>query len=703
MWLTSRMFVGMTCFSALSVLAPHWTAAQPLESQVRTALEGMHNWLGEGENGKTWRHFLKSDQLLDELDKGRRADRTTVEDILNIYSGDTSGLERERFVAVRKALETWLSELPEIGLEDLPRAARDAKDEFVPTTEEDVARTRKEVVNAIDDLHRRLALGSEENTNMWKGYLRWSDMEEQLQREDGPDWRVLLTIASKYYENYVGLELPEFRAVRVDLKEYANAVLFSSNSKAQQYYEQHLDELAGLLISYAKEPKADDAIEIGKRLGWLERFAQAKELVTAVRQHHSRPNMFMQVSEGLLRTGIDTDVDERKDVQDVILGTDVWSDAHMKGRFTLNLIPGRQQGLMDIGLTGTVPSDSVGWNGPITVYSTGVTDVDATMRVIMDATGIDARPASARCQASSTIQSFDGPALAQWIASGRAERDRPLAEAISAARAARRVKKQIDGEMGPAMKNVNERYVNEFRNPLLRRDGFPQTLQFSTTEDYLHLRALEAGADQLAAPGKPPEFTGSHDMMVRTHESFFANSSQAAIGGITVTDEDVAEWAESMDGEGADEQVAAEEDDPWSITFASERPIDLRFDNQRVTISIRAKRFTSGDREVKKRLQISATYSVEKASQGVKLTRQGDVAVEFVGKVRLKASEVALKTIVKKRFDALFEPQILSEGLELPDQWKKAGKLKLQEIHCDDGWLALAWRMQSKDATTNRR
>jgi hypothetical protein len=683
----------MICFFGLFVLAPNRTAAQPVESQVSAALEQMHNWLGEGEKGKKWRCFLRSDQLLEELKKGTRADRRTLEEILEIYSGDTKGLTRRGFVKVRQALEAWLSELPKIGLADLPQAARDAKQEFAPTTADDVERARKKLDDAIDNLNGFLARGNEENTDRWKDYLRWSDMEEQLQAADGADPQMLNAIAARYYENNVGLELPMFTAVRVALRQYADAVLFSSNPKAQQYCEQYLDELAGLLISYESQSNLDDAVDIGRRVGWLERFGQAKELVTAIRQHHSHPNLFAQVSEELLRAGMDSNVDERRDVHDVILGTRVRSDAHVKGRFTLNLVPGRRQGLVDFGLDATITSDSVGRNRQVRIYSTGVTTVDATKRVIVDATGITDRPANARCQTSTTTRSIEGPALALGIASGRVERDKPLAEAISSQRAARRMERQIDNETERVVEKANERYVNEFRKPLLRRGGFPQILQFSTTEDDLHVRALEAGADQLAAPDRPPELTGTHDMMVRVHESFIANSSQAAIGGVTVTDEDVAEWAESLKGEESDESATAEEVEPWSIAFASERPIEAHFDNQRIALSVRAKQFASGDNEVKKRLRISATYDIEKTPQGVRLTRQGDVEVEFVGKERLKASEVALKTVVKKRFEALFEPQILSNGLKLPGQWEKAGELEFQEVYCDDGWLALAWRL----------
>jgi hypothetical protein len=101
-------------------------------------------------------------------------------------------------------------------------------------------------------------------------------------------------------------------------------------------------------------------------------------------------------------------------------------------------------------------------------------------------------------------------------------------------------------------------------------------------------------------------------------------------------------------------------------------------------------------------LEISATYAVEKMPDRARLVRQGDVQVDFVGRTKLSASDVAMKTFMKKKFDGLFKPEIVSEGLALPERWKSIGKLQLQQLGCEQGWLALGWLKPPAAATETR-
>ncbi len=697
-----RLFVVIILFSSPLFLWPNCATAQTGEARAKAAVDELHRWLGDGEDGLAWRRFLKSEQLTQQLAKGAEADRKAIREVLDVYSSDTAGLTKERFVAVRKALGAWLNELPLMRLAELPQAARDAKAEFRPITDEDLVRAKKNLVDAMTKLDLYLAKGGKKNAATWKEYLRWGEVDEQLKAEAGPDRKVLQSVATQYYEDTSGLEQPQFVAVRLALRNYADAILFSSNPKAQEYYEQHLDELARRLESYAKEPTAEDSSIIGKTAGWMERFGQAEDLVAAIRQHHSHPNLVVQVAESMMKTGFDTKIDKEMGVREYIMGTSIRGNAHMKGQATLDLVPNAEGATLDIVLSGTTTSDNVGYNGPVTIYSSGVTNVNARKRVVVDATGITVCPAQATCRTRTRVTSIAGSAIAQNVAWGRVRQNKSRAEAIASQRAARRAEDEMDDEVGQILGKGAEMFSDKFRNPLLRRDAFPQILQFSTTDDYMHVVGLRAGADQLAAPSEPPELAANHDLAVRLHESFAANLSQAALGGVTLTDEKLVELVEQMTGSVPEEMVITEEDDPWSITFDTERPIDTTFDDQNITIAIRGKKFTRGSQELKNRLKISATYKFERTAEGSKLTRLGDVQIEFTTK-RLSASQVAMKTFMKKRFEDMFKAEIVSEGIELPGQFQQAGKLALQQLHCDNGWIVLGWQQPPLGTRTAKK
>lgn len=676
--------------------------AQEAESRVQTALESLHRWIGGGEKGDGWRSVLRSDELEQQLALGDDADPAVVREIRDLYAGDTPGLQMRRFAAVRQALDAWLEELPPLSAAELPAAVEAARKRFHSVTDEQLQQARRQLDDAVRDLDRLMAKWVRSNREAWQAYLRWEEMKTQLAAES-PDLKVLQAISDGYYQNHEGLELPRFTAVREALRNYVNLTLFASNPKASEFYEKHLGELAKRLESYAAEPKADDAVLIGQIVGWMERFGQADEVVEAVRHHHSRPNLLVHLSEDMLQTGVETDVNERMRVTEVILGTTIRSNARMAGRVGLDLVPSDENAALDLLLTGTTYSNNTGFNGPVKILSTGVTSVRATKRVMVDAEGVTTGRARASANTRSNVYRVLARShLIEHVAWKKVRQSKSQTEVIASGRAARRVAAQMDREVGELLEPAKETFAERFRNPLLRRGGFPQLLSISTSEDFLFIKGLQAAADQLAAPGEPPALTADHDVAVRVHQSLFGNASQAMLGGVTLTDERMALMAERLTGEVPEELQITPETDPWSITFAAERPVEARFDDNQVEFFVRARQFTRSDQTLRENVAISATYKVEKTPEGSRLTRQGDVNVVFGEDRRLSVGDVAMKTFVRKKFENLFKPEFVSEGVALPGRWEQAGKMRLDQLLCDNGWIALGWYQPAAAPTIAR-
>jgi len=685
-------FVGIIVLVLVAGPAvPAADKAAPVEV-LKQKLRELDRWLGNDAHAPGWRQFLKVDVLTAELDKGAQADRTVVRGILDRYeSRHVAGLDRKRFVAVRGALANWLAELPTWPAEQLPEAARAAKKSFVTVTGAEVEQERERLAAAVAKLTRFLDAATAEDAARWKASLNWPQLETTLAAADRPDTRRLQAISEQFYQDVPGLERSEFVAVRQTLDKYVSLAVFASNADARKFYENHLDALAERLASYHQRPTTDEAIAIGKMLGWMERFGQARELIEAARSRHSHPNLFLEVSEALMQAGIDQNVDERAVVNEVILGTRVRGNARLTGAVTLNLVASDNNAAMDILLNGSTVSDSIGYNGPVRVFSRGFTSVAAKKSLLLDETGISDRPASARCSTRTRIGNVEAGHLIKHIAMRRIQQTKPQAEVIASRRAAGKIAASVDDRSHDLLGDANVAFNDKFRLPLLRRGGFPQVLRFRTTDEAMQVTMLQAGRDQLAAGTTPPPLNGKFDLAVRMHESLVGNLSQTVLGGITLTDEGLAKMIEDLTGKVPEELAVTDESDPWSITFASELPIEARFDAQTVKILIRGKRFGRGDQEVRKLLEISASYTIEKLPDRARLVRQGEVQVEFVGRQSLSTSDIAMKSFMKKKFDGLFKPEIVSEGLVLPERWKGMGKLQLQQLGCDDAWLALGW------------
>jgi hypothetical protein len=94
-------------------------------------------------------------------------------------------------------------------------------------------------------------------------------------------------------------------------------------------------------------------------------------------------------------------------------------------------------------------------------------------------------------------------------------------------------------------------------------------------------------------------------------------------------------------------------------------------------------------------MKISATYVIERTDAGARFVRQGDVQAEYVRQGFENAPKIAIKTLMRTKFDALFKPEFAGEGLQLPGNWGKSGPLQLGQFVSNDGWLVAGWNLAS--------
>ncbi len=665
--------------------------AADAEHKVRDQLTRLHAWLGEDQNAAAWKNHLRSAELEQELTSGRQASLEKVAHLFAIYSQLPSHLKSGRFVAVEQALQDWLEELSQARPDQLAVVARAAKLRFQPITDEDVEQAKSELVRAIRALDRFLASGNANNRAVWQTFLRWKELQDQVSSA-APEAEVLRQNEERFSRNEPGLELANFRKVRDAIRRYREIVSASTGMQREKYAEQ-LDKLADLLERFQQTNSADISGEIGPILGWLESSQQAPYLVAAVRQHYWRPNVFAEVSSDFLAAGIDDEVNETVEVNDFYKGTDLHGTATTIGRLGLVLVPDSDRASFEIRLSGTAVSKNVGYHGPVTIYSSGVTQINARKPLVADELGLRLNPATARCQTDSNIEGVAAKScLVQRIASRQAQSSQPGAEAWASRKAERQVAQRMDRQSSEMLAEPNHKFLEKFRNPLIRRGEFPRTFKLNTTSDRLFLTGMQANARQLGAPNAPPQADGTHDLTLRIHESLVGNFSEALIGGETLTDERLEKLVLDLTGEIPDELKIGPDKDPWSITFAADRPIDTQFKDDMLTISVRGRRFTRQDQNLRYAVDITAIYKVEKSPEVTKLVRQGDVEVVFVNDKNLGVGQVTFKTFIRRKFAALFRPEIVGEGLRLKGRWEHIGRLNLADFKSQGGWVAAGWQ-----------
>ncbi|MBP89826.1 MAG: hypothetical protein CMJ64_24485 [Planctomycetaceae bacterium] len=701
-------------------IAHHVEAASPCEA-VKDALSSMRAWTGDDDNGQAWKRFLKSDALAAEVAKGEQADAAQVRAILEIYSGDTPGLDVASFVSVREALVKWSSEL-DAGTSLLDRV-RAAKGNARTLADADVAAAKGTLLANVEQLEQFLDSGPSENAEKWKEFLQWRAMQAELAKADNPSLEVLNRSLVKYRENQTGLELPQFTGVRGSLLTYMNRVLFSADEDFATKYDQHVEQLATLLEKYNENPTSEDAIQIGRALGWFERAEQIPSVVESVRGAHSHANLLVSASKRLVGAGIEDTVDRTQGIQDVILGTSIRGTARLQGSIGLELVPSPERAAFDITLQGTAVSNNVGTNRGVTIYTTGHTNVTATKRIYVGENGMTSDAATGSAATSSTIDCIAAKlSIVRKIAWKQALSKKGQAERIASGRAAGRIAGEVDASAAEIIAESNENLDTKVRSPLIRREGLP-SLNFSTTAEHLVISLLHATRFQIAAPGPAPAFEGEYDLKARAHQSVVANLSESILGGVKLTDERIVELYEEAEREVPEDLQLKDDSEPWAITFARSQPIAVEFANGGVQVTVRCQTLHRGaeydrvnlstvdenDRRFNPEIQISREYDVTTPNGGLQLVAKGDLNIDFVapgGKLLTKYGLVhtSAKSLLTKKLGAMLTdklPKEENDGFVLPGDWEKAGKLKARHAQVENGWLLVGLEQSKTDAGPN--
>jgi len=571
---------------------------------------------------------------------------------------------------------------------------------FRPVPEGRLVTAAAKLREALGPLDRLLARSpSGEN---WKTYLDWPALQQQAGSASKADVATLRRLFGRLDAGENGLEMPQFAAVRRAVGSYLEAADTATNPQAADVYSQRLEKLAAAVAAGAASGTPEPLDPVGPLLARLEDSGQAPGAVARIRGAVNRPNLFLEVDESLLGSGVNRAVDEVAPINDTLLGTRVRGTGVTSGLVYLDFVPTDDRATVDLTLDATNHSDTKGSQGPVTVHTLGTTKVGARKRLLIDDRQIVSLPVEAHASTDTRtagigVSSKFGKRLIRKIASKKIAQMRPQAEAIAEDRARDRVREQFEGQtMGPIAQAARD-YQTKFRKPLMERGWYPEMLHLNTSSSRLHVTARKALADQIAAFTAPPAVDPDAVLSARVHESMVNNSAEITLGGRTITQQFVEEQLKKNNVAVPAELQNEADQPPWSITFAKRRPVELDVEDNRVKFTVRGSNYTSGDREFDA-MDIWATYRIEPGHPGVRLVRDGDVQIYPPGFVpgggeKLNVQQTSLRRILQKRFNKVFKEVVDVEPLKLPGELAKAGPLPIEQLDArKDGWVAAGWR-----------
>ena len=598
--------------------------------------------------------------------------------------------------------------------ERLAAKCLEAKAKFQPVTPSQIAERLTAFQAALDRLDKRLK-DEGENGQAWRSYLRLDELRKELGQEK-PAFALLNEVKKALDAGHEGLGLIWFIEARDALDSYMRAVQ-ASRPQWQPVHEALLTQAADLMKLYGapeKKPIGQWAAEVGRAVRFLELTGQAPELVAEVRGQFSQPNLWGYFSRELAGGGIDGPTDDTMPLRDCMLGVAVFGTSRTIGQTRGELRPDEHHALLDTVFYGQAHSDTVGYRGPVSAYSTAETRLAAVKRVWLDENGFHWYGTVSRATTDTnthTICTRRGSRLVQRIAWRKAMQQKSQAEYLASRKAERELNKRVDEESDKALTETNREFHQKVRQPLWEQRLLPRQLQFASSDGSAQLVALQMGAAQLAAPGEPPALPAGADLAVRVHHSLIDNSGVAAFAGMTVRDEALRQRIADLLGEVPERMKPKPNDPKLTLVFPPREPtgkqrlrppVRVEFDKGVVTIVVSIEAFQENENRYQMPLDVVVKYKFEKAAEGFRAVRLDEIAItdpEYTGAEAVPAKVQATADTLRPHMEKVFGKEFTLGGFELSGRWAKLGRLQPFELRAEGGWLTLGWKLTAAPQT----
>ncbi len=726
-------------------------------SRLESALDEMDRWLGDESNGNKWRTFLQSAGVRQQMEEGGKADPAIVARALQQYRSETAGLGKRKFVAVRDELATWLGALQNQYVDDLPKLAWAARGDHEPVDDARMSQVRAELQSAARSLESRLGGGSAfaqawKDYLRWPQLQPHLAGDVKI---TGQTLRELDSVQRRLRANKPGLEHPVFIHLADALERYRELAFWHALGQRRDtrpHYDNYLKELEKQLTRNIEKPTVESSRQVGKVLGLMHQLGHSPNVEGQIRAKFARPNVWAEVSTRSLQRLAQRPVSETTPVRDFILGARVRGTAFSQGHLSLQTLPAHDHIALQLHLAGTIRSRTNSYKKPVRVTSLGNTNFSATKRIAISDDRFLLMPSTASARTSTRVRSVKktggnfGRRLIERIARKKVAEQKGQAEYIGARHAETRIETKFDRQVVEALHEARQNYDSKLHPPLERIGMFPEHLSMASSTSGIQIETRLANYKQVSTDRLPPGIRADNDVSLRVHETAVNNFFPHLLAGAKIRQDseseppriegDVPDWMKKatqnplMSG-----RVASTEDvnqpagpqlepasdsneqpsqfKPWSFLLNNEHPVSVGFDDQKMTLRIRIAELTTledGEESVRRNWDFLVTYRVIQNDKFVVLRREGKIEALPTGfdpvwfgdprwSDKLTSKQVAvrknLEENINKRADegGAFPEEIPLPPITLPTNSGARQPLRLQELHCDEGWLVLGYRL----------
>ena len=132
--------------------------------------------------------------------------------------------------------------------------------------------------------------------------------------------------------------------------------------------------------------------------------------------------------------------------------------------------------------------------------------------------------------------------------------------------------------------------------------------------------------------------------------------------------------------------------DPWSITFAAFHPVQIDLNDGLVKLTLRIGQMTRGDQVLKQDASVTAVYRSTVYNGYFRMDREGDVKIEFFGKIS-NIGAVSMRAFLKGKFEDTFKPLLVNAPITLPaPKQANVPQVQISNLQLDNGWAQISLR-----------
>ncbi len=666
------------------------------------------------EQGERWKEFLLFDKLETELNDTILPQVRPLISVFERFSSGEPGLRMRQFADVRDSLDSLIQVL--------------SIHELQPKR---ITETRLQLVQSVAQLDSYLQRGSDKRQKLWKEFLKWDTLQEQL-GEQVPDLAKLNRVMKQLESGEDGLDLPRFRTVSHRLGKYMEVVRVTRNNYARDVYVGHMDRLARNVELHTLDPTNDTTSQLINHLKWLKAIGLNTGLANRIRTENTRPNLFAAISGTFVAKTISDRINDQKPINRCFEGSRVCGTATTQADVTGVLQPCENGVIVDVLIGGTTITNTVANQRRVYISAQGTTAFHGGARLYLNLDGISASQATASATTRQNICDICvdrriGRRLIGRVASRRAEETRPRAELSQTEEAEQALANQLNEQLTAMVDRANDRIQQMMARVDIDEQLMPEVKLRSTARKILANGKLTLG-DFLGASSTAPNVGAESDVTMQVHQSAINNVLSQMLGGIKLNNErmvqlleennfavppQLAAGASSATGDdsadGSDSHGATDnstndsddddEDQDWSITFDVLQPATVTFTDGKIQIAIFGRRFSQGDRVINEPIRISANYRLRANSrQQIEGRRIGDLDVTFVKSPNKSTTrQLAYKAFIAKKMRILFRRRLSLDDLPKNEMTDQLASLKLDHVEATRGWLALAVALDNVD------